>query len=196
MAGEMDETKFREIAVNVVSPNGNHLINRHSELIWRRGWQDALQDNYENTRSCIHDEMRRYPNILNHRIDRHKIAAAFTKAIMEVKPLEIKNGMLNPSLGARLANEALAFLTAVRIVRQFLVSRFRNETDWSEKVAFAAINFPPASEGEYPEHVYKAFFNATHGGLNAFVLANLYFLIESYHLQSLGWNGILPNSPE
>lgn len=192
----MDDVKFREIAASVIMPYGDRLISRYSELIWRPNWQDYLQSTYDAARLCIHAEMRKFPDILDHRIDRHKIAAAFTKAIMETSPLLIKEGTSRPSDGARLANETLAFLTSVRIVRQILIKRFKDVPGWSEKIADATIRFPPATDGDYPEHAYKAFFSATHSSLNFFILANLYFLIESYHLQSLGWNKPVPNLPE
>lgn len=191
----MEESKFIEIAQSVILPFGNRLIARDKELTWRRDWQDCLQSSYKTARECVHAEMRKFPPVPNHRIDRHKVAAAYTKAIMESRPLEIIGGTVNPSVSARLANETLAFLSAVRIVQKFLAERFKNEPLWPDKINGTSIKFPPANDGAYPEHAYKAFHNATPSQLNLFVLANLYFMIESYHLQSLGWVVCVPNIP-
>lgn len=133
--------------------------------------------------------------IFTHLIDRHKIAAAFTMAIMNSKPMEYNAGTLEQSSLARLANETLAFLTAVKIIHDFLITRFKNNPDMAKKIANSVVAFPPANDHLYPIHAYKALFNAGHAGLNSFVLANLYFLVESYQLQSFGWNYCLPEIP-
>ncbi|MDO8811183.1 MAG: hypothetical protein Q7J38_04040 [Gallionella sp.] len=189
----MGDGTFNKIAQSVILRVGNSIIANHGELTWRHDWQNCLRPSYESARQAVHDEMRKFPPVPDHRIDRHKVAAAYTKAIMVSKPLEIKGGTLNPSVGARLANEALAFLSAVRVVQSFLVARFESEPVWATKIRDTSIRFPPAHDGFYPEHAYKAFRNATLEQYNFFVLANLYFLIESYHLQSLGWIARVPN---
>ncbi len=189
-----DET-FRVIVETVILPIGNTLIDRDSKLSWRKGWEQRLLDNYQTTRQCIHNDMEKESRVFTHLIDRHKIAAAFTMAIMNCKPMENSGGILKPSSLARLANEALAFLTAVKIIQDFLVKRFKNDPDMANKLANSAIIFPPANDHLYPVHAYKALFNAGHAGLNSFILANLYFLVESYQLQSLGWNDCLPEIP-
>lgn len=193
--GKIREEKFKHITDVIIPYYGEFLIDRYKELTWRPEWQSCVKDTYETVRLCIHNEMRKEPTVYDHRIDRHKVAAAFTKAIIQVRPLMLKQGISNPSPGARLANEALAFASSVRISRQFLVRRFKDVPEWSERIAEEAIKYPPASDGDFIAHAYKAFFNATPGSLNGFILANLYFLIESYHLRSLGWNEATPGQP-
>jgi hypothetical protein len=191
----MDDRKFNEIADSVIQPIGDRLVSHTEGIAWLPFWKESLAREYDEIRLHIRGQMFNEPDTMAHRIDRHKVAAAFTKGIMKVKPLRLKAGVENPSPGARLANEMLAFLVAVRVVQQFLVRRFKELPEWNEKLATASFIFPPANEVKYPEHIYKAFFNADCNGLNVFVLANLYFLIESHHLHSLGCPN-LPVPPE
>ena len=195
------EAKLREIEEHVVSIIGDKLIKEFPGLAWRQGWKIRIRDSYNTNRTKTHSKMCEFPHTPDHRIDRHKVAAAYTTAIIKTKPLEVIATTPYPSAGARLANESLAFLSAVKIVRDFLIARFKGAEEfqggeeWPDKIATNAITFPLANDGEYPEHMYKALFHA-HGELNEFILANLYFLIESYHLKSLGWNGALPKPTE
>lgn len=191
----MDDREFNEIADSVIQLIGDRLVSHTKGIDWLPGWKESLAREYDEVRQYIRGQMFAAPEIMVHRIDRHKVAAAFTKVIMKVKPLRMKAEINNASPGARLANETLAFLVAVRVVQRFLVRRFKVQPEWADKLANTSFSFPPANEGNYPEHVYKAFFNADCNGLNVFVLANLYFLIESHHLSSLGCPN-LPVPPE
>lgn len=190
----MDDKAFDGIAEHVVLHVGEKLREKYPNagLDWKDGWQKGLRASYDVLRDQIRGQMFSSPGLNDHRIDRHKVAAAFTRAIMEVQPLKTSGS--EPSEGGRLANEALALLSGVRIVQRFLVNRFKAQREIAEKIATTPVRFPPANDGEYPVHAYKAFHNAGHAGLNVFVLSNLYFMIESFHLQALGID--MPVPPE
>lgn len=190
----MDDKVFDGIAENVVLHVGERLRKKYPNagLDWKDGWRASLRTSYDVLREQIRGQMFASPGLNDHRIDRHKVAAAFTRAIMEARPLKTSGN--EPSEGGRLANEALAFLSGVRIVQRFLVNRFKAQREIAEKIATTLVRFPPANDGDYPVHAYKAFHNAGHAGLNVFVLSNLYFLIESFHLQTLGID--MPVPPE
>lgn len=190
----MDDKVFDGIVEHVILKIGDRLRKQYpnAQMDWKDGWRESLRSSYKVSREQIRGQMFASPGLNEHRIDRHKVAAAFTRALIETQPL--KTHGKEPSEGGRLANEALAFLSGVRIVQRFLVSRFKTAREIAEKIATTHFHFPPANDGEYPAHVYKAFFNAGHAGLNLFVLSNLYFLIESFHLQTLGIE--MPVPPE
>lgn len=189
----MDEGKFREIVNGVVSVIGKRLTSQFPELRWNPGWEGRLLAGYDEVRGRIRGQMFSDPDLYDHRIDRHKVASAFTIAVLKARPLTASGS--TPSAGARLANETLAFLTGTRIVQLFVTRRLTvGDPTLADRVRKTSIIFPPANEGNYAAHTYKALYNAGHSGLNDFVLANLYFLIESFHLAAL--HATLPVLPE
>lgn len=120
------------------------------------------------------------------RIDRHKIAAAVAAAILSVRP--IVPG-LDTSAGARLANETFAVQAGALVVWYFVLQRIRNEApEHFTKCKDAGFAFPPTGDENYVAHASKMLYHwRKRGTLGNLVLANLFFLLESFQLSRIGY---------
>lgn len=181
----MQNEKFNELVAFVVNPIGDGLMRHYSGLCWRTNWEADLYLQYGEMRQSVRSKMQLAQDA-HQRIDRHKIAATFANAILSIRPIIESSETKNPSAGHRLINEALAFLVGGAIVIKFIRNQYKNDEIKLGRIG-KEIQFPPANEIAYPEHAYKALWHAKSSNtLDDFLLSNLFFMIESYHLKGKG----------
>jgi hypothetical protein len=182
----MQDDKFNELIQFVVKPIGDGLLKHYGGLEWAQGWDANLRAEYDSIRAAVRAKMNMATDDPHQRIDRHKVAASFANAILNTKPIVFHAGTHLTSRGHRLVNQALAFLVGVGIILRFIRARYKDRPEYL-KLLGDTVEFPPANEVNYPEHVYKALYHAhTNGTADDFLLSNLFFLIESYHIRCKG----------
>lgn len=190
----MDRDVFDRMCAGTLIKVANKLQKSHPNMTWKPSWELELFLAYEAERASIRQQMKLFPDLSGHRIDRHKIAAAMARAILKVRPL-LAGG--DTSLGARLANEALAIISGVMIVWNFVIQRIR-ETDPQRVSRYSqhGITFPPTADEKYLTHACKMLYYCNDGG--NLMLANLFFLLEACHLRTIDQDGraILPCEEE
>jgi hypothetical protein len=185
----VQQDKFDEIVLDVIIPTGNALSARYGAT-WNGGWEIKAYNFYESARTSIRQDMQLDPRLGDHRIDRHKIASALCLALLKAKPLEAKGK--NPSAGARMANEQLAILSAIKVVLHFVEHRLQSSPgDWA-KLRGKSLVWPAAHDGIYAGHLSKTLFHAIRTHFDAYLVAHIYFLLDSFHLRTCGITSIPP----
>jgi hypothetical protein len=183
----MDRPNFDRLVSGTLMLVAKNLQTQHPSVNWQLNWEDNLYTAYEAQRVLIRDQMDLANDVSGHRIDRHKIAAAMTRAILTVRPL-VSNG--NTSSGARLINETLAVLSGMLLIKYFILQRIAETHPTLHRfLKTKNICFPPTNDEPYVTHASKMLGHHPDGG-NLLILANLFFLLETHHLQK-----IAPNSP-
>lgn len=185
-----DDRPQREAArvrllVTQLGPIGRALIDAFPNLHWRAADLKAVLDRYQTLRDEAETLMNGYdePGHL-HVIDRHKIGAAFILAVLDVAPLKLKPDCQATLEGERLANAALAFRTAVRIVGAFARLEGRKKPDplllarWQRAIVYPA----PRDGNAFLHHAYRALHHGyRQKKLNLPLLAIWLFIIEQYN---------------
>ncbi len=183
----LDDTPERrsariELFKTTLLPIGNALIAAYPKTMRWAYYLDDVIKQYQN----IRDDAKRVMNGFGDHghlviIDRHKIAAAMLMATLDVAPLRIINNQNAETEGELLANEILAFKSAVRVLGEF--SRHDAATS-VDKPSITKAVFPPVQEGiSYQYHAYRALHHARCQGkerLNLPLLAHWMFYIEQY----------------
>lgn len=174
-------------------PVGNALINDFNRLRWKRGGLEDVLDEYRRCRDEVKLLMgtHRVKSVIPpHRdgppaheilIDRHKISASFLMAIVRVGPLHLHNDGKVSLEGELLANEILAFRTALRILGVF--ARMDVRVGITKVNLMETVVYPVPSDGKstYLHHAYRAIRHANKKGkLSLPVLANWMFYIQKY----------------
>lgn len=152
----MQQEIFDRLWTAVFSPKIQQLtsacprlaVGKDKSLIWFE---------YERMNKVIHA----YVSKPDGRIDRHKVGAAMTGAILHVQPLillapyddrdrSIKNT-------GRFANELPAFHVALSIVQSFILTKAKLSNDATTAEVFKnGFVFPPAQHESYDMHTCKA----------------------------------------
>lgn len=179
----MQRDTFDEIVSNIIVPTGEALCAKYGAR-WNTRWETSAYNLYESTRSAIRQDMRLDPNFGDHRIDRHKIAAALSLAIVKSKPLEAEGA--NPQAGARMANEQLAIFSAIKVILHFVEHRLQATPTELAKLNGKSFSWPDSQDGLYVLHLSKALFHAIRNRFDAYLVANIYFLLEASHLRLCG----------
>ena len=142
--------------------------------------KDKIWLSYEEIKNKVHTYMYNP----NGRIDRHKIAAALTSAILNNKPFDIvlRNNDQEVSSQAILANEILAFNSALAVVFCFIIQKAKDDNDnISLKIFEKGFIFPKCEHGEYETHIFKMLYYSKYNQkFDFFTFSNLLFMIEEY----------------
>lgn len=177
----MEHEKFAELRDKILQPLAVRLIAKWPGLALRDAWASRIEDNYDecrrNIRSAMLSQFLPDPSL---RIDRHKVAASVAWAILRAIPFTFAGN----AIGGRLATEHLAFYAAIAVVASFGRSEAEKAGNTSLAVLYAApFRFPLSTDGPYTEHTLKMLYQARPDGLNPFMMSNLLFVIEQYHLE-------------
>lgn len=177
----MDKEKYRELLVRVVQPIGDELCSASSQVNWISDWENRLYFAYETHRNSAHQRMKHTVVGIGGRIDRHKVGAALMLAVLQCRPLTAVSltGTDEHECFEYIPNEVLAFKTGLQMVVEFS----RTKADKNHDVVrlneiSRSFQYPPADDGDYREHAYKALYYAQ--SLDIFILANLLFVLEAY----------------
>ncbi|MCL1886212.1 MAG: hypothetical protein FWF98_05625 [Dehalococcoidia bacterium] len=124
-------------------------------------------------------------------LDRHKIAACLTAAIIDVRLLssrktnEQDNGPLHSLKDAHRLNEQLAFMCGLSVLSMFMATKSKQ----NERVVDEITNnlkdgfiFPPPVNGKAcPDSLVRAlYFSHISYGVNPILMASIYYLLEQY----------------
>jgi hypothetical protein len=125
-----------------------------------------------------------------HRLDRHKVAACMTCAIIAANLLYAED---NPEMhessihSAGRYNEQLGFLCGLEVLVMYLLAdgAFKNIEEIREKFQ---IIYPTAINGDsYLDSTVRGlFYSKISYGNNPILLANIYFLLEQYSYKCIG----------
>lgn len=116
------------------------------------------------------------------RLDRHKVSALMIKAILDVRPLDIKKKKQNTKPKVYLANEILAFGCALSILQSYILSDARSSGD-SEKYAIFqdGFVFPQVNHSGYVHCiVMNLYLNYGKRRFDVLAFSNILFMIENY----------------
>lgn len=190
----MDFKQFQEIVETIIVPTGDELISKHS-LCWAKGgWRTTAHNLYESMRKEIRTDMRLDERLGDHRIDRHKIAAGLLHALMKVKPLE-STTLTKKNPPARLANEQLAVLSALKLVLHFVEERLLPQPEELKKIDGQEVAWPEAQDIPYLLHLCKTVDHAIRNQkYSAYLVANVFFMLEAFHLKAYAC-GPVPSLP-
>lgn len=176
----MNGEKFGEIEAAILRPLAARLTGKWPGLELKEGWGLIVSDQYEECRRHIRGRMRRAGVAEGDlRIDRHKVGAALAWAILRAMPFTYAGR----ALGGRFATEHLAFYAAIAVVVSFGRTEAARNSDAALMARYQSpFRFPPADDGPYLEHTLKMLHESRADGINPFMLANLLFVLEQYHL--------------
>lgn len=182
----MDFSQFQEIVEAIILPTGEELIGKH-QLRWAKpDWKNNAYNLYESKRKEIRTDMCLDETLGDHRIDRHKIAAGLLYALMLAKPLE-PTTITKKNAAARMANEQLAVLSALKLVLHFVEERLLVLPEELNKIDEQEIAWPKAQDIPYLLHLCKTAHHAIQKSkYSAYLVANVFFMIEAYHLNAYG----------
>lgn len=188
----MDFNQFEEIVETIIAPTGEELINKHGLRWVKSDWKNSAHNLYESMRKDIRADMRLDESLGDHRIDRHKIAAGILFALLKAKPLEMPV-ITKASPAARMANEQLAVISALKLVLHFVEERLAAHPDELDKISDKEVAWPKAQDIHYLLHLCKTAFHAVQTSkYNAYLVANIFFMIEAYHLGAYGCAAVPP----
>ena len=188
----MDFSQFEEIVETIIAPTGEDLISKHKVRWATHDWKNNAHNIYESIRKEIRTDMRIDESLGDHRIDRHKIAAGILFALLKVKPLE-PTVVTKANPAARMANEQLAVLSALKLVLHFVEERLAELPDQLDKISNQEVAWPKAQDIHYLLHLCKTVFHAIqHSKYNAYLIANIFFMIEAYHLNAYACDPVPP----
>lgn len=176
----MEQGKFQELEWTILSPLATKLTNLWPGLSLKTNWSNRIEEQYEEARRLIRGAMRRdgIPDD-EIRIDRHKVGAALIWAILRALPFSYDG----KTIGGRFSNEYLAFHSAIAVVVSFGKTEANKAGNQALAAKYAAtFQFPIANhDATYVEHTMKLLYNSRQN-IDFFMLANLLFVLEQYHL--------------
>jgi hypothetical protein len=177
----LDQNTFDRLRESVLVPAANKIIKAWPGVILKTEWESRVQDQYEEARRFMRAEMMRMDkDEANLRIDRHKVGAACAWSILRALPFTYSGNLV----GGRFANEEMAFHCAIACVVSWGLSeatkRGNNELAARYRKPF---KIPTSSDGPYLEHFHKMLYQMRPESMpNLFLLSNLLFVLEQYHL--------------
>jgi hypothetical protein len=190
----MKDPKWDEVLAVAIKPAGEDLLSQYSDLKWAddpsQSWASKVRTIYDNIRAYMRSRMK-LPAEGERILDRHKVAAALARAIVEAKPLVPKDKNFL-SEGAFYANEALALESALSIIVSFGLDDAHGskaykgyDLSWIFSQPFV---FPACNEKPYRQHLHTAMKHAVcrrkEDSFDEFLFANVLFLLEHHHVQS------------
>jgi hypothetical protein len=187
----MDWETYNKLAERGIRKYGCALQYKHereAQIGWKTEWREEIFSTYTLIRNGVRKEM----NITgDSHIDRHKVAAAFTYAILRDRPLIVSPRATNPSWQIRYSNELLSVLCGIEIVR-FFIRHGLHQMDPSLERRFKEYRFlwPKTGKGQ-ESYIWQFVKELNHvtkqGRQDVFLLANIYFLLEASTLSEGGF---------
>jgi len=124
-------------------------------------------------------------------LDRHKVAACLTAAIVDVRLLSSKktneqdDGPLYSLNDAHRLNEQLAFMCGVSVLAMFMATKSKKNERVAEEITKnlkdGFLFPPPVNSKECPDSMIRAlFFSHVSYGVNPIFMASIYYLLEQY----------------
>jgi len=177
----MDLLTYEKIWANCIKPKIDRMKAADDDIFFVDGQvKEKIWRTYESCKNDIHT----YMFDPNGRIDRHKVASIMLYSIIINNPFELKylHDKKTIKIASFMANEILAFNTAVGIVLSFI------ETDAIEKSDKIKIEifkdgfiYPVCQHDSYEANVFKMLYYAKYNNrYDVFAFSHVLFLIEAY----------------
>ena len=153
-------------------------IEKHTSIRLDADRVKSVHMAYEVFREGIKSEM------LNPRepMDRHKVGACMAYAILKASPFPVAS-LSNGSRASRLANELLAFNTAMQIVFDFSKTSALQENDGTTASIFSqAAILPQPTKEPYLVYITRTLYNCRiKKEYNVSLFSNTLFVLEKFH---------------
>jgi len=181
----MDREHFRQIYDGTICQIVDGIRKENGRIDFKDNF-DGLFEEYLNQKALLKLLLEKDMEIDTtgeNLLDRHKIAACITVAIMKMRLLHFNNvddHNNNYSLTtANRINEQLAFLSGLHIVLLFMAD------DPKMKEKLKKFEFPETnhqSESTYLDSIIRTlYYSNTLSGFHTLLIANIFFLLEEYY---------------
>jgi len=184
----MTDAKFDEIWDRTIKPilENRRLNNKQLYIpVSIEDLHNKVKLRYNSLRDGIkRDFMRNVAGL----IDRHKICACMYKALVDIQPIKVHNGLLEQEF---IANAHVSFLSSCVILNSFILDDAKKTADASYE-AFIRKQIIPCFPGlknstlidsydSYLTQTIKTLYNEQmSGNLSVLELANIFYLLEQH----------------
>jgi len=184
----MTDAKFDEIWNNIIKPILEHRLHNNKQLyapVSIGDLHNKVKLRYNSLRDGIkRDFMRNVTGL----IDRHKICACMYKAMVDVQPIKVYNGLLEQEF---IFNANMAFLSSCTILNSFILDDAKKLADANYE-AFIRKQIIPCfpelknstlidSYDSYLTQTIKTlYYEQISNNLSVLELANIFRLLEQY----------------
>lgn len=189
----MTKGKFTELWEQIGNA-AQDIVNTYPEVIvFNSQKKDYIEYEYEKFKSFCKEKHMVSPSESDEalRIDRHKIASCIAGAILSTKPLEyvkLNNGESMPRI-LYLANETLAFFSALAIVKSFIRADTSNmaqlDSELKKEFLKNGFIFPHPAHDDYLPWVLYLLQEGSKIGFNVLSFSNILYLLETYTFAQL-----------
>lgn len=189
----MTREKFAELWEQVGNA-AQDIVNTYPKVIaFNSQKKDYIEYEYEKFKSFCKEKHMISPSESEEslRIDRHKVASCIAGAILSTKPLEYveqKNGESMPRI-LYLANETLAFFSALAIVKSFIRADTSNKAKLDSELKKVFLKegfiFPTPAHDDYLPWVLYLLQEGSKIGFNVLSFSNILYLLETYTFAQL-----------
>lgn len=188
----MNAQEFKTFWDDCFIPTFNELKKTDNALYIRDGSMDSLCREYNDIKNFVKRAFMKQ-TAMEIKLDRHKIAACLAKAIVLERPIckAIESGYTGKETEFTIANEAMAFSSAMSIMKAYIEYKFNKQDPCIENFKYAyseickhGFTFPETIMNvDYKSSVCWAWHhNAIDGYFDILGNANLFFMIENYSL--------------
>ena len=175
----MRREDFNEFYENTIKRHAQAFVDKNDGYTFYES-ADTIYEEYLNQKTLMRLILEK--NNENQLLDRHKVCAAMTVAILKCRPIACKRindiGGTFKLSDACTINEQLAFYSAWSLLIGFIQAADKKQ----ERVKFI---LPPTNHnGNFVNTFTRSLFVANvQNSLSPELLANIYFLLESYNLK-------------
>lgn len=167
----MNKSDFNNLYIKTVKVLAQRLVDENPGFAFFDN-PDGLYEEYMNQKTLLHLMYDKEDSLL----DRHKICACLTVAIIRVRLLSsnLSNDEKYKLCNASCINEQLAFLTSWELLKAFIIEK--------EKKKQSDFTLPqPFHNDSFEETVSRSLFMANQlNGLSTPLISNMFFLLEKY----------------
>ena len=183
----MERKKFKDFYTGTICVIANGICDENAGLVFSTDNFDGLFEEYLNQKALLKLLLKNTDDPDIPLLDRHKIAACVTVAIMKKRLLYPENiDDANNSyslLEASRMNEQLAFLSGLNILIFFLMEDYPEFKESLKDFIFPKTRYEDKST--YLDSIIRAlYYSNTISGFHILLLSNIFFLLEEYHKSS------------
>lgn len=189
----MNKQEFEKLWNACIIPSFDAIKRQDKALYLRDGSFESLCRCYNDIKNSTKNLFMKKDEPI--RLDRHKIAACLAKAIVVNRPIykEIEDEYTGNEENFLIANESLAFVTALSILRAYIELKLeKQEKGFIEreaayrKICESDFVFPDTiMHVDYSTSVCWAWHhNIINGHFDVLGTANLFFMIENYSVEA------------
>lgn len=190
----MTEKKFDELWQEISNVATDIVNSCNDGTTFNPGKKDYIKFEYEKLRDDCKNRHFKKPETADASaqklLDRHKVAACIAGAIVSASPLALEGN--EPNVRTRLsclANETLAFLSALGIVKSFISSDQGNsiglDIELKKDFLSQGFIFPSNNKNDYMLWLLFLLQECSKIGFNVLSFSNILYLLEEYTFSQL-----------